>query len=80
MRDLAVDEIEDVGDDHDDAGQDEAIDRQRPGGDDVDEHADQRQHVGVNAERHAEVDDRAQREHADRADRASEGHRLHLRE
>ena len=30
VRDLAVDEVEDVGDDHDDAGQHEAIDRRAP--------------------------------------------------
>ena len=57
---------------------DEAIDGQRPGGDDVDQHADQREDVRVDAERHAGVDDGAQREHADGADRAGEGHRLHI--
>ena len=76
VRDLAVDEVEDVGDDHDDAGQHEPIDGQRPGGDDVDEDADERQDVGVDAERDAGGDDRAQREHADGADRAGKGHRL----
>ena len=43
VRDLAVDEVEDVGDDHDHAGGDELAERQRPGGRDVDEDADERQ-------------------------------------
>jgi hypothetical protein len=47
---------------------------QRPGGGDVDEHADEREHVRVDAERDARGDDGAQREHADRADEAGEGH------
>ena len=52
-RDLAVDEVEDVGDDHDDAGGDELAQRQRPGGGDVDEHADEREDVRVDPQRHA---------------------------
>ena len=35
---------------------------------DVDDHADQRQRVRVDAQRDARVDDRAQRKHADGAD------------
>ena len=49
LRDLAVDEVEDVGDDHDHAGQQEAVDAERAGGDDVDQHADERERVGMDA-------------------------------
>jgi hypothetical protein len=76
VRHLAVDEVENVGDDHDHAGEDEAIDGKRPGGNDIDEDTDQCEQVGVDAERDARVDDRAQRQHADGADRACESHRL----
>ena len=54
MRDLAVDEVEDVGDDHDHAGR--ARTGRAPsahGRGDVDEDADERQDVGVDAQRHA---------------------------
>ena len=73
-RHLAVDEVEDVGDDHDDAGGDELAERQRPGGGDVDDHADEREDVGVDPQPYAGVDDHPQREHADRADEPGEGH------
>ena len=76
MRDLAVDEVEDVRDDHDHAGQDEAADAERPAGADVDEDADERQHVRVNPQRDARAMMSAQREHADGADRAGEGQRV----
>ena len=55
--------------------EDEAIGGQRPGGDDVDEHADQGQDVGMDAERDAQGNDRAQRKHADGANGARESHR-----
>ena len=58
---------------------DEPVGGQRPGGDDVDQHPDQREHVGVDAERHRGVDDGAQREHADGADGARECHWVHIR-
>ena len=74
MRDLAVDEVEDVGDDHDDAGQQEVVAPECPGRADIDEDTDERQNVGVDAERHARADDGAQREHADSADEAGNGH------
>ena len=51
MRDLAVDEVEDVGDDHDDAGGDEVPERQRPRRRDVDEDADEREDVRMNPQR-----------------------------
>ena len=73
-RDLAVDEVEDVGDHHDDAGGDELAQRQRPGGRDIDEHADERQRIGMDAQPDAGVDDQPQREHADAADEPGESH------
>ena len=74
VRDLAVDEVEDVGDDHDHAAPLEVIVGEREPGADVDQHADERQDVGVNAERDRGVDDRAQGEHAHRADGTGKGH------
>ena len=66
-RDLAVDEVEDVGDDHDHAGGDEAAEAERPGRRDVDEHADERQDVGwIRSATQARMIS-AQREHADAA-------------
>ena len=53
---------------------DEVAERQLPGGRDVDEDADERQDVRVDSQRDARADDRAQREHADPADEAGEGH------
>ncbi len=72
VRHFAVDKVEDVGDDHDDAGQDEVTEPERPGGADVDDDADERERVRVDPQRDAEVDDRAQRKHADGADGAGE--------
>ncbi len=46
---LPVDEVENVGDDHDHAGADEVAERQLPCRRDVDEHADKRQDVRMNA-------------------------------
>jgi hypothetical protein len=57
MRDLAIDEVEDVGADHHHPGQDESLVGERPGGGDVDDDPDERQHVGVNAQRDARRDD-----------------------
>jgi len=76
--DLAVDEVEDVGDDHDRAAELEVIVRQRKARGDVDQHADERQNVGMDAERNRGVDDREQREHARRADGTGKGHGLLL--
>ena len=73
-RDLAVDEVEDVGDDHDDAGGDELPAGQVHRRPRVDEHADEREDVRVDPERHARGDDRAQREHADLADEPGKRH------
>ena len=47
---------------------------QRHGGADVDQDADEGEDVGVDPERHAGVDDRAQREHADGSDEPGKGH------
>ena len=74
VRDLAVDEVEDVRADHDHAGEDEAVHGQRPGRPDVDQHPDQGEDVGMDAERDAGVDDDAQREHAGGADDPGERH------
>ena len=74
VRHLAVDEVEDVGDDHDDAGQQEVLFAERPGRADIDQNADERENVGMDAKCHAGADDRAQREHADGADEAGNGH------
>ena len=49
-RDLAVDEVEDVGDDHDEPGPDEVPAGERGGGPDVDQAADERQDVRVDSE------------------------------
>jgi hypothetical protein len=43
---------------------------------DVDEDADEREDVGVDAERHARADDRAQREHEDGSDEPGQSHPL----
>ena len=51
-----------------DAGQQEPVHAERARRADVDQHADERQRVGMDAERHAGADDRAQREHADGSD------------
>ena len=70
MRDLAVDEVEDVGDDHDDAGQDEAgpcAERDAAAAT-LMSTPTKRQDVRVDPKRHARRDDRAQREHADAPD------------
>ena len=72
--DLAVDEVEDVGDDHDYAGGDETIVRQLVGGQRVDHDADEGEDVGMDPERHARGDDGAKRKHADAADESGEGH------
>ena len=64
--DLAVDEIEDVRDDHDEAGEHEAPERQRPGRGDVDQHADERQNIGMDPQRDAEAMIAPQRKHAER--------------
>ena len=72
--DLTVDEVEDVRDHHDHAGGDELAQRQRPGGRDVDEDADEREHVGMDPQPHAGVDDHPQRKHADLADEPGDGH------
>jgi hypothetical protein len=73
-RDLAVDEVEDVGDDHDEAGPDEVpvgeVDR-RPA---VDQDADEREDVRMDSEGDACGDDRAQRKHADAPDQAGKRH------
>jgi hypothetical protein len=53
MRHLAVDEVEDVADDHDETGEEEPVEPERAGGADVDEHADEREHVGMDPQGHA---------------------------
>ena len=60
--DLAVDEIEDVGDDHDDAGRQEVALRQRPSGRDVDQHAGERENIRMNPEPDARGDDEPERD------------------
>ena len=72
--DLAVDEVEDVGDDHDDAGLGELAVRQPVSRHRVDDHADEGENVWVNPKLHARRDDRAKRERADAPDEAGEGH------
>ena len=64
----------------DDAAQHEPVVRQREASRDVDQHADERQDVGVDAERDRGVDDRAQQEHAHRADGTGKGHASPWRE
>ena len=75
VRHLAVDEVEDVGDDHDDAGQHETVAAERPRGADVDQDADEREDVWDGCRAPRWRDDRAQREHADGSDEAGERHR-----
>src|SRR4051812_48711930 len=72
VRDLAVDEVEDVRDQHDHERQHEVAEAERPRCGDVDDHPDQRQRVRMDPQRDAQVDDRAQRLHAGRADDARE--------
>ncbi len=76
LRDFAVDEVEDVGDDHDGAGEQKPIDAERARGDHVDQHANQRQRIGMNSEPHARADDRAQRPHAHLPDESRKRHAL----
>src|SRR3954453_9011523 len=71
---LAVDEVENVCDDHHDAGRHEAAERELPGGGRVDEDLGEGENVRVNPEGNARLDDRAQREHTDPADEPGEGH------
>jgi hypothetical protein len=52
----------------------EMVTPERPGRADVDQNPDEREKVGMNAESHAAADDGAQREHADSADEAGNGH------
>ncbi len=73
-RHLAVDEVEDVGDDHDDAGGHEVAQAERPRGGDVDEDADEREDVGMNPQGDAGADDERERVHAQPPDESGESH------
>ena len=59
MRDLPIDEVENVRANNHHAAQDEVLIGERPRRSDVDDHADQRQDIRVNPERDARGDDRA---------------------
>ena len=72
--DLAVDEVEDVGEYHDDAGDHELTDPERPGRGGVDDDAGERQYIRMNPKTHAGVDDGPERVHTDRANHAGERH------
>ena len=74
LRHLAVDEVEDVGDDHDDAGQHEPAERERPAAATLMRTPMSVRMFGWMRERHAGRDDEPQREHADGADGAGERH------
>ena len=54
----------------------ETIDAERARGDHVDQDADERQRVGMDAQRHARGDDRAQRPHAHLPDESGKRHAL----
>ena len=73
-RNLAVDEVEDVGDDHDEPGPDEVPAGEVNRGPAVDQAADEGEDVRMDPETDAYGDDRAQRKHADAPDQAGKRH------
>jgi hypothetical protein len=61
---------------NDHAGEEKPVDAESAGRHNVDQHTDEREGVGVDAERHARADDRAQRPHAGLPDEPGNCHAL----